>query len=35
MTAGEDVVVGLSMGFLLGIPFGVWLSEFAKHRGWK
>ncbi len=29
------LVVGLAIGFLLGIPAGVALSEFAKNRGWK
>lgn len=36
MTEGDILLaVGLFMGFLLGIPFGVCLSEFAKSRGWK
>jgi len=36
MTEGDILLaVGLFMGFLLGIPSGVWLSEFAKYKGWK
>ncbi len=29
------LLVGLGIGFLLGIPAGIWLCEFAKSRGWK
>lgn len=34
---GPDILpaAGLLMGFLLGVPAGVWLSDFAKKRGWK
>lgn len=33
--ADTMLLVGLAIGFLLGITAGVALSEFAKHRGWK
>lgn len=36
MTDGDVLLaIGLFMGFLLGIPFGVWSSVFANYRGWK
>lgn len=36
MTEGDILLtVGLFIGFLFGIPIGVWLSCFANKRGWK
>ena len=36
MVAGDILlIVGLFLGFLLGIPAGVWLSQFANKRNWK
>ncbi len=29
------LVVGLAIGFFLGIPVGIALCEVAKNRGWK
>jgi len=36
MTHGDILLTtGLILGFLLGIPAGIWLTCFANKRGWK
>lgn len=36
MTPGDILlIIGLLLGFLLGIPAGVWLSYLANKSGWK
>lgn len=36
MTLADIIlIIGMIFGFGVGIPVGVWLSEFAKKRNWK
>lgn len=36
MTPGDILlIIGLLLGFLLGIPAGIWFYYFANKRGWK